>query len=129
MSASLMVRFSEVNLPLEIWKSKFSTCIIWYVLGHMLARFEPNRMIRNVQNFEHDKNPLFLIPLLTKRWRHFARRLCSWNNCLMVLELRIFQTIFFLYSKKESNTFNQSNRLHQTWQTRQVRNAQSVALR
>ena len=26
----------------------------------------------------------FFKPLLTKRWRHFVRRFCRWNNCLML---------------------------------------------
>ena len=30
------------------------------------------------------QNPGFLKPFSTKRWRHFWRRFCSWNNCLIL---------------------------------------------
>ena len=37
-------------------------------LEHTLVKFEQNRMVRNIQNFElHDKKPGFFKPFLTKR--------------------------------------------------------------
>ena len=36
-------------------------------MNHILAKFEPIRMVQNVQNFQLvDKNPSFLKPFLTK---------------------------------------------------------------
>ena len=52
-------------------------------LDHMLVEFEQNRMIQTTQNFDKKKNS-FLKPFLTKRWRHFGRRFCNWNNWLML---------------------------------------------
>ena len=47
-------------------------------LDHMLAKFEPNRIVRNVPNLSFwTKNRVLLKPFLTKRWRHFVRRSCS----------------------------------------------------
>ena len=43
-------------------------------LDHMLAKFKQNRMVQTARNFElFDKNRVFLLPFLTKRWRHFER--------------------------------------------------------
>ena len=41
-------------------------------LDHIQAKFEPNRFVQNVQNFElFDKKPSVLKPVLTKRGSHF----------------------------------------------------------
>ena len=54
-------------------------------LNHILVKFEQNRIVQTTRNFElFDKKPGFLKPFLTKLWRHFGRRFCSWNNCLML---------------------------------------------
>ena len=69
--------FFEVNLPLKRFRATVAnadtgsqkslhTISVTY-LDHILARFESNRMVRNVQNFELlNKNPRFLKPFLTK---------------------------------------------------------------
>ena len=57
-------------------------------LNYMLAKFEANIKVRNVQNFEFfDEKQVFFkklvfkwylkIPFLTKRSSHVARRFCS----------------------------------------------------
>ena len=64
-------------------------------LDHMLVKFEQIRMVRTIQNFElFDKNGK---PFLTKCWRHFERRFCDWNNCLMLSYIDL-KTIIFLVS-------------------------------
>ena len=67
-------------LTLEVIHTLFDT-----YLDRMLAKFEPKRIVQNVQNvcFFDKKNRIFK-QLLTKRWRHFAKLFCSWTNCLMV---------------------------------------------
>ena len=43
-------------------------------LDHILAKFELNCMVQNVQNYEAlEQNPKFFKTILTKSWRHFAR--------------------------------------------------------
>ena len=41
-------------------------------LDHMLVKFEQNRIVRTIQNFE-----LFDKKWLTIFWRHFGRRFCG----------------------------------------------------
>ena len=68
----------------------------------------------------------FLKPVLTKRWRHFGRRFCDWNNCLL---LNYFQTTIFQCSKNYgSPTRVTSVNLHRTWQTRLVLKTQDSTL-
>ena len=62
-------------------------------LDHMLVKFEQIRMVRTIQNLElFDKNGK---PFLWKCWRHFERRFCDWNNCLMLSYIDL-KTIIFL---------------------------------
>ena len=50
----------------------------------MLVKCEQNHMIQTTQNFElFDKKTGFKKLFLTKRWRHFGGRFCSWNSHLM----------------------------------------------
>ena len=64
-------------------------------LDHMLVKFEQIRMVRTIQNVGlFDKNGK---PFLTKYWRHFERRFCDWNNCLMLSYINL-KTIIFLVS-------------------------------
>ena len=71
-----------VNLPLKLFRptvtnidtgsQKFiHTLFDTYTLDHILVKFEPKRMVQNVQNFEIFDG--FLKPF----WRHFARRFCN----------------------------------------------------
>ena len=79
-------------------------------LYHMLVTFEQNRMVKlqeiyfeffdkkqtnkqtktknnnnnKKQNKTKQNKNRFLKTILTQRWRHFGRRFCSWNNCLML---------------------------------------------
>ena len=78
------------------WKSKVSPYIIWY-LDHMLVKFEQNRMVQSIQNFELFDQKLFTI--LTKHWYHFGKRFCDWYNCFYaklliqrLYHLSVFQT-------------------------------------
>ena len=55
-------------------------------------------MVQTTRNFDFfDKKPGFFKPFLTNRWRHFGRRFCGWNNCLMV------NYCFFQCSKKHGS--------------------------
>ena len=57
----------------------------WY---HMLEKFEQNCIVRTAQNFKLFDSPKKNgWPFLIKRWRHFERRFCCWNNCLMLNNL------------------------------------------
>ena len=87
------------------WKSKVSPCIIWYTLGHMLGKLEPNRIVRNVQNFEfefefYNKKPSFLKPFFEKMLTPFCKPFLQLNKCLMVsyyfsdYHLSVFQTLW-----------------------------------
>ena len=52
---------------------------------YILAKFEPNRIVWNVQKLNYwTKNQVLLKPFLTKRWSHFVRRFCGWYNYLIV---------------------------------------------
>ena len=67
-------------------------------LDHMLMKFEQNHIVHTIQNFVLlDKNGL---QFLTKCWRHFGRRSCDWNNCLMLkIDLETIIIIIFQCSK------------------------------
>ena len=68
---------SAVNLPLTLYRATIanpdtgflkSLCTLFDTyLDHILAKFEPNCIVQNVQNFElFDKNPSFFKTILTK---------------------------------------------------------------
>ena len=86
-----------VNLPLKFFHaianagigSLKSLHILKKCFYHMLLKFQQNRMVQTTRNFELFDEELFCFvvffwPFLTKRWRYFGRRSCSWNNCLML---------------------------------------------
>ena len=93
------VPYNFVQISSARGSNTYQIYIIWYVLGPHVGQIwtEPNRMVRNVQNFDFfGQQTEFFKPFLTKRWRLFARRFYSWNNCLMV---NCFQTTIFQCSK------------------------------
>ena len=67
------------------------------------------------------QKPGFLKPFLIKRWHHFVRRVCSWNNCLM---LKYFKktTIFQWFKNYDSQT-------HVTWLKVRPNMADSISLK
>ena len=101
-----------LNLPLNLFRATVTNADTWSFksfhtlfdtnLDHTLAKFEPNHMIGNVKISSFlTKNEGFLKPFLTKPWRHFARRFCTYNNCLMVncwfldYSLSVFQKLWW----------------------------------
>ena len=70
-----------VNLPLQLFRVtvanfdtgslKFFHTIFDTYLNHMLTKFEPNRMARNVQNFELFGKKTFLTQVLTPFYKTF----------------------------------------------------------
>ena len=63
----------------DIGSLKSVHTLIYKYLDHMLVKFEQNRMVRNIQNFE-----LFgkkWLTILRKSRRHFGRRSLIETNC------------------------------------------------
>ena len=83
-----------VNLPLKLFRTTVANADIGSLkslhtlfdkyLDHMLVQFAQNWMVQTTRNFEVFVKKRGLKPFLTKRWRHFGRPFCSWNNCLML---------------------------------------------
>ena len=86
--------FAE-NLPLQLFRvtvanadtenlKSLHTLFDTY-LDYMLAKFEPNVIVQNeLFNKNSRKKSRFYKYFRQKRWRHFKRRLCCWNKCLIV---------------------------------------------
>ena len=83
-------------------------------LYHMLMKFEQN----STKFWPFLTKSGFLKPFLTKHWRHFGRRFCSWNNCLMTNYWFLYHLSVFRL--RQSDTCNYKLKLHQTWQTRLI---------
>ena len=99
----------------------------------MQVKFEQNRILQTTRNFElFNKKPVVLKSFLTKRWRHFGRRFCSWNNCSMLsyqfpdYHLSVFQKLRCSGPTRETRLKVAPNMAW--WQTRFVLNTQIVAL-
>ena len=70
----------------------------------MLVKFEQSHMIqiaKKIELFQKKKKKNVILKLfLTNRWRHFVRRFCTWNNCLMLnhqfpdYHLSVFQKLW-----------------------------------
>ena len=92
----------------DIGSLKFFHTFLKKYLYHILVKFEQNCVVQSTRNFELLTKKQFLKPFSTKRWRHFGRRFCRWNNCLMLNYLfsDYFQTTIFQCYKNYSIAIN-----------------------
>ena len=102
MSATVMVTYKYQieksifarNLPNKIlpcyhcqswhWRSEVSLYIPYFYIIFVLHAGEiwTKLYVPNYTKLLAYKIPFFKYYFLKKRWRHFGRRFCSWNNCL-----------------------------------------------
>ena len=71
---------------LTLQKYKISPYIIWYICGPHSGENETKsygKKLTKFWAFWQKKNQVSWKHFLTKCWRHFAKRFCSWNSCVM----------------------------------------------
>ena len=86
-------------------KSKASPYIIWYAFERHVGEIWTKLYGPKCTKFKvFNKKIVYKKTLLTKRWRHFATRFCSWNNCL-ISDMN-FQNFLAVFQKLWYSTCN-----------------------
>ena len=96
------------------WKCEsFHTLFVKY-FDFMLVKFEQNRIMQNIHFFEFLAKKWLTNFFFGKCWRHFGRRFCEINNCLM-LKYKWKLSSFIVPKIKGTIWVSDTNRVCHVW--------------